>query len=211
MALAERLDDAYLLVLPEDLLNIVGSWLDDQDLCNMERASKEIHHVLSSPSRPGPGKRRLDLGARFDGLRPPSKEASRLPAQSPPICNVLVHGVAAMLACRYPLLYVRCHGSPMASCHRVTPCRWLQKRVRRYSHIVCAFRTLDSILEEINEGIATCIVPPLLPSLLAGCAPTAGLSLSLGLADGEPARATDCQKSIFQCDTEMAMGLVNCA
>ena len=77
MTAAGELDEQYLLLLPEDLLNNIGSWLDDQELCNMELANIELHHALSSPSHPGPGQRRLDIGARFDGNRPPSPIASR--------------------------------------------------------------------------------------------------------------------------------------
>ena len=77
MASAGRLDEQYLLLLPEDLLNNIGSWLDNQELCNMELANKELHYALASPSHPGPGQRRLDIGARFDGNRPISPNASR--------------------------------------------------------------------------------------------------------------------------------------
>ena len=72
------------------------------------------------------------------------------------------------------------------------PCRWLLKRVKRYSHIACVFRDLNSGIEELDEGISTCSIPPLLPSLVADCAPTARLSLSLGLLDGELAVADEC-------------------
>ncbi|CAL5225800.1 g8576 [Coccomyxa viridis] len=104
----------------------------------MELANKELHHAVSSPSHPGPGQRRLDIGARFDGNRPVSPNASR----------------------------------------------WLLKRVKRYSHIACVFRDLNSSIKDLNEGISTCSIPPLLPSSVADCAPTARLSLSLGLVDG---------------------------
>ncbi len=67
----------------------------------------------------------------------------------------------------------------------MTLCRWLLKRVKRYKHIACVFRDLNSVVKELNEGITTCSLPSLLPSLLAGCASTAQLSLSLGLREGE--------------------------
>ncbi|CAL5225802.1 g8578 [Coccomyxa viridis] len=59
--------------------------------------------------------------------------------------------------------------------------RWLEKRVRRYSHIVCVFRNPDdcSFPEETVWGIPTCSIPPLLPFLLAGCASSTLLSLTV--------------------------------
>ncbi len=81
MPSAQRLDEPGILLLPEDLLNDIGSWLNDQELCNMERTNKEVHLIMSNPSRPGPGDRILDLGLpRFDGKHPPSQQASRSPA-----------------------------------------------------------------------------------------------------------------------------------
>ncbi len=103
MASEEKLDNAYLLLLPEDLLNSVGSWLDDQELCNMELANRELHHALTSPSHPGPGERRLDIGARFDGNRPPSPDASRS-------LLILIFPTKKRLAgLSEASLYVRCH------------------------------------------------------------------------------------------------------
>ncbi len=79
MASAGTLDEPELLLLPEDLLNNIGSWLDDKELCRMELASKELHLILSNPSRPGSCERRLDLGALFNTNHPPSPQACRLP------------------------------------------------------------------------------------------------------------------------------------
>ncbi len=56
-------------------------------------------------------------------------------------------------------------------------CRWFKKRVKRYSHISC---------EDYYE-IGECIAWPLLPFLLAACAPSAEFKLSLAPGEGMPA------------------------
>ena len=58
MTSAETLMRPNLLCLPG---NVIASWLDEEDLCSLELANKRIHIILSSPSRPGPGKRQLNL------------------------------------------------------------------------------------------------------------------------------------------------------
>ena len=69
------------------------------------------------------------------------------------------------------------------------PCRWFQKRIKRYRHIFCRF--CDAKFEgsnDLGEGDAACVVPPRLASLLAACAPSAELSLFVHGTHGEPAR-----------------------
>ena len=65
------------------------------------------------------------------------------------------------------------------------PCRWLQKRMTRYSHINCDFCDA-TMLEDVGNGSAGCVVPPLLPFLLAACAPSAKLKLFVAPDQGWP-------------------------
>ena len=67
-----------LLLLPEDLLNDIASWLDDErDVCSMELTRKTFYMILSKPSRAGRCERRLDLRTcKYTS----SLEAIRLPA-----------------------------------------------------------------------------------------------------------------------------------
>ena len=58
------------------------------------------------------------------------------------------------------------------------PNRCLQKRIRRYSHIICRISGA-TILEGSKSLNKIIIEPPLLPTLLAACAPTAQLTLHL--------------------------------
>ncbi|CAL5219110.1 g884 [Coccomyxa viridis] len=60
--------------------------------------------------------------------------------------------------------------------------RWLQKRILRYKHIKSHFS--DEVLKCI-EGPDGRTAPPLLPSLLATCAPAAELFLNVGPDEGE--------------------------
>ncbi len=83
--------------------------------------------------------------------------------------------------------------SPLRKCRQHVesyrmPCRWLQKRMRRYSHIICDFcdATMLERSEDAGEGSASCAVPPLLPSLLAACAPSAELKLYVAPGQGKP-------------------------
>ena len=86
------------------------------------------------------------------------------------------------------------------------PCRWLQKRGRRYSHIVCVLCSPDSFLlpEEFYWGGPISSIPPLLHFLLADRGPTAQFSLIVEGRDGELARANNCLQNIFQCKIDMA-------
>ncbi len=70
------------------------------------------------------------------------------------------------------------------------PCRWLQKRARRYRHITSDFCDANMLeTEDIGEGIASCVVPPLLPSLLAACAASTELKLHVAPDQGKSAPA----------------------
>ncbi len=78
------------------------------------------------------------------------------------------------------------------------PCRWLQKRILRYKHIKSHFS--DEVLKCI-EGPDGRTAPPLLPSLLATCAPAAELFLNVGPDEGKFALAgelCDCDRSATQ-------------
>lgn len=66
-----------LLSLSDRLVNDIGSWLEEPDVCSMELASKHLYSILSRPSSPGPGKRRLDVEKYFCPDRPISPEAFR--------------------------------------------------------------------------------------------------------------------------------------
>ena len=84
---------------------------------------------------------------------------------------------------------------PLAMCrsqvdqHRM-PCRWLQKRAMRYHHITSDFSDANMLeTVDVGEGIAGRVVPPLLPSLLGACAPTAELKLHIAPHQGKSAPA----------------------
>ena len=86
MTSAETLMRPNLLCLPGNAFNDIASWLDEEDLCSLELANKTIHIILSSPSRPGPGERQLNLQPTFNpnarsqaGTRTYSPEALRSP------------------------------------------------------------------------------------------------------------------------------------
>ena len=55
-----------LLCLPGNAFNDIASWLDEEDLCSLELANNREHIILSSSSRPGPGKPQLDLQGTFN-------------------------------------------------------------------------------------------------------------------------------------------------
>ena len=68
------------------------------------------------------------------------------------------------------------------------PCRWLQKKIKRYIQITSDFcdATMLERTEDIGKGTASCITAPLLPSLLAACAPSAELKLYVAPGQGKP-------------------------
>ena len=67
------------------------------------------------------------------------------------------------------------------------PCRWLQQKIKRYCHITCDFRDVTMLERTGDDGKGTdsCIMPPLLPSLLSACAPSAELKLSVASDQGK--------------------------
>ena len=66
-------------------------------------------------------------------------------------------------------------------------CRWTKKRMRRYSHIDSEFCSSTMYERRGTKENASWTVPPLLPSLLMACGPSAQLSLSvLGYRGGKP-------------------------
>lgn len=74
MASAETLEGSNVLLLPEDFLVDIASMLDLKEGCQMERASRGVHDILSRPSYPWPAKRGLNL---YHFERPLSSEAFR--------------------------------------------------------------------------------------------------------------------------------------
>ncbi len=86
----------------------------------------------------------------------------------------------------------------------IMPCRWLGKRIMRYSHIICKLdqeKERDGKGEGSLMGILKCGVPPLLPSILAACAPSAELSLDVQSSQGKPPAATHYKRTPLQCIT----------
>ena len=70
------------------------------------------------------------------------------------------------------------------------PCRWLLKRIRRYSFIQWEhYKTVTEGEDELSPRHATYALPPLLPSLLAACAPSTKLSLTVDDEEGKSAQA----------------------
>ena len=69
--------EANILLLPQDLLSNISSWLDDRDICVMELANTNFHNAIRVSC--GPPKARLNLGA-------PSKRDldEALPTKAPP-------------------------------------------------------------------------------------------------------------------------------
>ncbi len=69
-------------------------------------------------------------------------------------------------------------------------CRWLQKRAMRYCHIVSDFCDANMLeTEDVGEGTPGRVVPPLLPSLLAACAPSTEFKLHVAPDQGKSAPA----------------------
>lgn len=73
------------------------------------------------------------------------------------------------------------------------PCRWLLKRAKRYHHILCNFSDATMIGEAVNriKFIGDATAPPLLPHLLATCAPAAMLALTVDHDQGKLVQAID--------------------
>ena len=176
-------DQPNILFLPEELINIIGCCLNEQDVCSTEIANKGLHSILSRPSHAGPCKTPLNLkGAAFPKLAGSVRKFPKGPLTSR----------ASRWYSQLRCFYSGCASSP---CHDLSahsdatgmPCRWIQKRVKRYSHINCDFDDATMREQAICIGMWTAIKPPLLPSLLAACAPSAELSLHAGSLEGRPA------------------------
>ena len=76
----------------------------------------------------------------------------------------------------------------------IMPCRWLKKRIMRYGYISCKLgkgKKRDRKGEGSLAGTLSCGVPPLLPSILAACAPSTRLSLDVQSSQGKPLSATN--------------------
>ena len=72
------------------------------------------------------------------------------------------------------------------------PHRWFQKRVQRYSYIICDTHEAAMLSPQTHRArrgfdkwLQSCTMPPLLPSLLAGCTPLAKLSLHVQRSQGK--------------------------
>ena len=72
------------------------------------------------------------------------------------------------------------------------PCRWLHQRIRRYSHITCNLflARMLTLKDEPEKYTSDCVVPPVLPYLLAACAPSTELSLEVPFTLGKSAPAS---------------------
>ena len=68
-------------------------------------------------------------------------------------------------------------------------CRWLQKRARRYTSILCNYTLERSYKYDFKSGLF--VVPPLLASVLAFCAPSAELILHVPSLEGKPILVVD--------------------
>ena len=77
-------------------------------------------------------------------------------------------------------------------------CRWLQKRAEWYGNITSDLSAAVMLeIADPNQEHADRTVPPLLPSLLAACAPSAGLTLAVEPGEGELAMASDLRIDAF--------------
>ena len=72
------------------------------------------------------------------------------------------------------------------------PCRWFQKRLKRYTHILCDTYEAAMLSPQtyrarrgFDKWIPSCTMPPLLSKLLAGCAPATQLSLHVQRNQGK--------------------------
>ncbi len=67
-------------------------------------------------------------------------------------------------------------------------CRWLQKRIMRYTLIICEVRSKSSLEGRADEGIYD-MLPPAFPAMLAACASSTEVSLTAysGCGDGKQA------------------------
>ena len=182
---AERLDEPALLSLPEDLLNDIGSRLNEKDVCNLELANAGVHDVLLRPTRTVACKRRLDL-EEFDCLFGPHS-GRRQEAHRSFLCNYKRPVDAQCVTSAGHTLPTASQRMHMPLKSYLMPRRWLRERIMRYNHISCPF--CDTMLPAdgaLDEGDA---LPPMLPSLLEACGPSAGLSLSVPPQMGKPAVA----------------------
>ena len=159
MSPEKRREGMSLPSLPEDLLNDIGSVLGDKDVCMLEVASKALYDVLSRPSRSRPGKHQLDLDPNYVLMpyNPDVQVRSFLDAVS-------------LLWCHHVLCF-------SLESRR----RWCQLRIRRYSQVFCTIYDKKMLegSDSLNKGTPNGAIPPVLPPLLAACAPSAEFLLTV--------------------------------
>ena len=84
--------------------------------------------------------------------------------------------------------------------------RWCQKRIRRHSHVLCIIydeKMLDGS-NSLNKGTPSCAIPPVLPPLLAACAPSAEFLLTVQSNVAEAFLATSTVRSSPGPDPELS-------
>ena len=171
----KRSDEPDILCLPEDIFDDIGSWLEDQNLCQMELASKALHNIMSAPRHPGPCKRRVDIGAHRVTCKPLNQEASR---QAHSACK-LFRRLFYTRGCGVSFSHTFCtYWMPCKLCQM--PGRWRLKRIRRYSDIFCDISNTHLPQGKYlpnKEGASRVVSPPLL-SLPADCASKLSLRVS---------------------------------
>ena len=177
-------NETSILSLPKEILSSISSWLDDRESCGVEVTSRSLYFVLSDPC--GPPRTRLNLGPSWAEDEPPTdapfrQELSGASLDANAFMEVQCTKDVAQCLNSSSLRYWKLR----ADLHQI-PRRWLQKRVMRYSHISCEFcdATMLERSEAVGNGNVIRIVPPLLPSLLSACAPSAELQLLVNPGQG---------------------------
>ena len=80
---AKTPDQPNILSLPDEIINIIGCCLNEQDVCSTEIANKGLHSILSRPSHAGPCKIPLNLkNAAFPRLAGSVRKFPRGPLTS---------------------------------------------------------------------------------------------------------------------------------
>ena len=102
MPSAQRLDEPSILLLPEDLFNNIASWLDDQELCNMELTNKDIRLLCQTRASLGlaRGGSTWDNHDLITNIRPANRPPGRQLSYS--FCNTPKHTCAAVSTLQVP-------------------------------------------------------------------------------------------------------------
>ena len=165
----------YLLSLPED----IDDRLNDRNLCSVKRVCKTPYSAPTKLSGTELCGRLLTLTeGRLKALNR-SPEASRfLQAFRCKSINVRFKSVDNLSE---PTEFIQTHKRCL--------CRRLQKRMYRYSRVLCDFSDESMRERRVKKSQRTAggVVQPLLPSLLACCVPSAELTLIAKGTQGKPA------------------------